>query len=519
MYDARSSGKRSRLLFAFAGHGDVDGGKGTLELEGSSLFPDDVRAILDAIDADETHLLFDSCNSFFVVHPRRPGGKAFATREAPGTSISTKRGAPGVFLSTSAEAQVWEWSQLEGGIFSHAIRSGLAGAADLNRDHRITYRELESFVEVAVADIDDAVYRPRLYVKAESDDTVIVELKGDTDRTLVLDGFAGRLTLRDPRGVRLVDVHPAPGYSPRLHVPKGPLELIAELPDAGRKRLGSLEISDDIDTVRPADVGVGDGAARGASAALEKLFLRPFGPDAVTSGARGDDVADVVYGLTRAQEERITLQLRIFADDGQRRRLSQFAVGAVGSVGVGTFFAASAAAYGFDLRSVDVGTAVAIGAAVALPAAAAGVVAVMPTPEEDVLAAFEAAPHATPQQRAVRAAAAVEAYEAHADDDNIDTWVYAGALVSSGVVLAAAGAVLTQAQLTLIQDGVVVGAEPFDELRLVGAAIVAAGIAEVIAGASFPLWQRTGNQTLTALMVGDPEPVIDRDAPGVEATP
>ncbi len=119
----------------------------------------------------------------------------------------------------------------------------------------------------------------------------------------------------------------------------------------------------------------------------------------------------------------------------------------------------------------------------------------------------------------MRAAAAVEAYEAHADDDNIDTWVYAGALVSSGVVLAAASAVLTQAQLTLIQDGVVVGAEPFDELRLVGAAIVAAGIAEVIAGASFPLWQRTGNQTLTALMVGDPEPVIDRDAPGLEATP
>jgi len=40
----------------------------------------------------------------------------------------------GVFLSTSAESEVFGWSELQSGVFSHAVRSGLMGAADANHD-------------------------------------------------------------------------------------------------------------------------------------------------------------------------------------------------------------------------------------------------------------------------------------------------------------------------------------------------------------------------------------------------
>jgi hypothetical protein len=520
---ARAAGRSTRLLFAFAGHGDVIDGKGTLELEDGALLPDDVRALLDAVDADESHLLLDSCNSFFVVHPRRPGGRAFATKKDAGAGIVTRRGAPNVFLSTSAEAQVWEWSQLEGGIFSHAVRSGLAGGADANGDARVTYGELSAFVETATADVDSALYRPRLYVRAAGDDVVLFELR--RGRALSIEGFVGRVTVRDGRGVRLLDVHPATGFAPTLRVPAGPLEVVAErtpddepshardmsAADDARRLLVAGEVTGDVTVVRPGDL-VPSTAPRGLTAALEKLFLRPFGPGTPRPATADDD--DEVYGLTVAQEQRIALQLEVFADDARRERLLLASIGAAAAATSIAFSAGTMVAMDFDpfaARPEIAASFIGMTAALAvLPLGVAGSCALFcPFAAETVWRDFEAAPHATPRERAARAAVAVEKYARFAEDDVDATWIVAGGIVTVGLTTATMGWLLTRAQLNVYDDrDRLVRSEPIREMRTIGAVQLASGVGMAVMGASLPLWGAGRNAVMAELLRGDPEPVI-----------
>jgi len=528
---ARAHGRRTSLVFAFAGHGDVVDGKGTLELEDDALFPDDVRALLDVVDADENHLLFDSCNSFFVVHPRRPGGRSFATRHDTTNGLkTTKRGVPHVFLSTSAEAQVWEWSQLEGGIFSHAVRSGLAGAADSDRDSAVTYGELRAFVENAVADIDGEIYKPRLFLSDASDDVVLLRLRGG--RALELAGFAGRVTVRDARGVRILDVHPSPGFAPVVHLARGvggeheALEVVAEMQSDGRVVLTTLEVapadgpSEDVVRVEPAHLAVGN-TPRGTSTALERLFARPFGPEvfaahAATRARVGDvgDAIDDVYGLTIAQERRIGLQLDVFARDARTRRLGIVAEGGVASLATAGYLAGIAAGLPDPRLFMQPDVMLANAAAVALPLAFVAPFAIVPSTEERIASAFVAAPHTTQRERMLRASRAVAAYDEAAANEAVDRWTSALVLVGGGVLVGAFGALLTQAEISFIENGEDAGSVPFTELRALGAGVVASGVGLVGAGVTLPFWFTSPRETLQALQASDPDPLLIVTPPG-----
>jgi len=150
--EARRMGQHIGFYFVFAGHGDVDGGRGFLELSDGAFTADDLDALLRRIGADEAHVILDSCNSFFVLNPRKPGGRRFATPHDAAERLARQLPNVGVFLSTSAEAEVFEWSELQSGVFSHTVRSGLMGAADANHDGRVSYEELAAFVATAAVE-------------------------------------------------------------------------------------------------------------------------------------------------------------------------------------------------------------------------------------------------------------------------------------------------------------------------------------------------------------------------------
>jgi hypothetical protein len=101
--EARRAGRLVRFYFAFAGHGDVDKGRGFLELIDGPFTSDDLDALLRRIGASEAHVILDSCNSFFVVNPRRPGGRRFGTPRDAAENLARRLPNVGVFLSTSAE--------------------------------------------------------------------------------------------------------------------------------------------------------------------------------------------------------------------------------------------------------------------------------------------------------------------------------------------------------------------------------------------------------------------------------
>jgi hypothetical protein len=129
---AQRAGHETELYFIFAGHGDVAQGEGFIELADGRFSSSDLKRWLQALPFTRAHVILDSCNSFFMLGVRKPGGRHFATSEDAARALASRLPNVGVFLSTSAEGEAFEWSEIQSGIFSHLVRSGLLGAADAN---------------------------------------------------------------------------------------------------------------------------------------------------------------------------------------------------------------------------------------------------------------------------------------------------------------------------------------------------------------------------------------------------
>ena len=255
---ARQAGRPTTLYFVFAGHGDVEEGRGFLELADGRLGAADLEALVAKVGAAQTHLILDSCNSYFMIRPRKPGGLPLAAglaQEAAGFAGGPQVGA---FLSTSSEQTVYEWSEIQSGIFSYLVRSGLMGAADANRDGRITYDELRGFVGVASRNVPNPAVRPNVFSRAPSGDGGQVLLDLNLGRARALELPAGqRFILRNADGFRLAELHTEARFSPTVRVWGGrelhfetvvaagsagnrPARLTFEVPDSGPLAFANL---------------------------------------------------------------------------------------------------------------------------------------------------------------------------------------------------------------------------------------------------------------------------------------
>lgn len=306
-----SSPSPTTLLLYYAGHGDAERGTGSLLLEDGRLLHADLRRAVDTIGASTTHVVLDACNAFFVAHARGAGGRAWATADTAGAALASTKSDVGLFLSTSAEAQVYEWSQLEGGIFSHAFRSGLRGAADVDLDGLVTYRELEAFVRTATEQLTNKVYVPHVFSRAPARGDVLLDLRAAPRVALAPPPTAepARLTVRDAAGTIVVDVRPEPGFTPRVLLPAG--ELLVEIEDAAGGR-SERRLGDDEST--PLLVG-----ARGPAPLLGRLFEEAWGPAAFGRFLRRPPPVEV-FGLSAAQEQRLLLHLRTMRDAARETR-------------------------------------------------------------------------------------------------------------------------------------------------------------------------------------------------------
>ncbi len=204
-----SSGQETQVYFVFAGHGDVDQGTGFIELGDARFTASDLETWLRQIPFTRAHVILDSCNSFFMLGVRKPGGRHFAMPEDDARALASRMPNVGVFLSTSAEGEAFEWSEIQSGIISHVVRSGLLGAADVNGDGTVSYLELAGFVETATADVRNANMRPHIYARGpfSRDDAPIVELRkrADARRFQLSDATPVRIRLRDQQGLPILE--------------------------------------------------------------------------------------------------------------------------------------------------------------------------------------------------------------------------------------------------------------------------------------------------------------------------
>jgi hypothetical protein len=339
-----------------------------------------------------------------------------------------------VFVSTSAEAQVWEWDQLQGGVFSHAVRSGLRGAADANADARVTYAELLAFVDVAASGLVDSVYAPRVHARAPRGDDVLVDL-GPTPRVpLEAETPGARLTLRDDSGGIVVDVRAEAGFVPVVVVPRGPLWLEED----GRGRPFIVDES----SSTPSSSWAGAGAtARGPPGVVARLWTTGFGPAAMTATrAKTAQPATEVFGLSTAQEQRLLLHLRTLRDDAVRARHLAQGAGARWS-GTAALGLGAAALGSLGLEQYQ--SALMLSGIAGLTAAFAvvqGTGVLIPIGDDERLAtAILATPATSARERAARVTQAVETIEASADGGPGRRLALGAVGIGSGVLLSAMG--------------------------------------------------------------------------------
>ncbi|HTU60673.1 MAG TPA: hypothetical protein VMF89_19610, partial [Polyangiales bacterium] len=309
-------------------------GQGYLDLADGRLTARELDELVIArLRAERVHLVLDSCNSYFLLSPRKPGGKRWSNPQDAPRDLLAKYPHVGALLSTSAEAVTYEWSEIQSGVFSYEVRAGLRGAADLNADGQITYAELSGFIRVANRPIVNDLYRPKVFSRSPAadqrrDDAVIAELPRSAPRRLILGpDTRRRLTLRDHHGVRLLDLHKERGTSALLTLPPSAALSVQErvasaerptltdyaLPDAGELQLEALH-------ARTAEQ-----QGRGEPPLFDMLFAEPFGTESferALNEAKAHDEAPT--GVTERDAERLRLHLSLIGRQaaGSRKDLA-----------------------------------------------------------------------------------------------------------------------------------------------------------------------------------------------------
>lgn len=275
---AKAQGVLTEVFFVFAGHGNVKDGQAYLSLEDARLPGKDLAEALAGVPAARIHVVVDACYSYFLAYGRGAGGQRRAI--APGFSQAAKLASDeriGLLLSTSSARESHEWEGFQGGVFSHEIRSGLFGAADVDGDGVVGYREIAAFVQRANGSVPNEKYRPDVWAKPPQGTDAFVDLRGARKRRLEIGGEqAGRYLLEDSRGVRLADFHSAPGQALGLLRPMaapGALYL-RRLADEREFAIAGSEDVVALSALSPAEPRVhGRGAAHDA---FQRLFDLPF---------------------------------------------------------------------------------------------------------------------------------------------------------------------------------------------------------------------------------------------------
>jgi hypothetical protein len=215
MAQDRKAGRAPVLYFIFTGHGQRGpAGEGTVSLlDGPFTRTDLYTQVIAPSPASFIHLIVDACDSYFFVNARGalpigPAQTAAVTQQLASRELD-RYPQVGVVLSTSSAQESHEWSAISAGVFSHQVRSALAGAADVNGDGRVEYSELTAFIAAASQGVEDVRGRLDIFARPPALDrsAPLTDLSHNTGLgyLLVPEGLSGRMWVEDTRGVRVAD--------------------------------------------------------------------------------------------------------------------------------------------------------------------------------------------------------------------------------------------------------------------------------------------------------------------------
>jgi hypothetical protein len=241
---------RRELFVYYSGHSDEDG----LLLGGERVGYKELRQWIDGTAAEVRIAVLDSCASGALI--RLKGG---VRRQAFLSDASTQARGHAFLTASSADEAAQESDRIGAAFFTHYLLSGMRGAADSNRDGRVTLNEAYQFAynetlqrtETSRAGAQHPAYDIQL---AGTGDLVITDLHTSNARLVLGRELFGRIYVRDASGHLLVELRKEPSYPVELGLEPGAYRVVmdsdgrifeakAELANGGQVELNKNQFS------------------------------------------------------------------------------------------------------------------------------------------------------------------------------------------------------------------------------------------------------------------------------------
>ncbi|MBI4978550.1 MAG: caspase family protein [Spirochaetes bacterium] len=214
---AKSAKSRTEVIFYYSGHSDEEG----LKFNGETYRYAELKEAIEKLSADMHIVILDSCSSGALT--RLKGGA-----KRPAFVFDTDASAKGyAFLtSSSVDEASQESDAIEGSFFTHALVSGLRGAADVTQDKKVTlneayqfaYNETLAHTERTEGGAQHPAYAMRI---SGAGDVVMTDIR-NTTATLTLDeSLYGRVAVRDANGRLVVELSKSQGQEFELGLEPG----------------------------------------------------------------------------------------------------------------------------------------------------------------------------------------------------------------------------------------------------------------------------------------------------------
>ncbi|MBN2717529.1 MAG: caspase family protein [Deltaproteobacteria bacterium] len=291
---SRSRGDRTELIFYYSGHSDELG----LLLENEVYTYREMRHQINTLPARVRVGILDSCASGALV--RVKGG----VRTAPFlVDASAEVEGVAILTSSAADEVAQESDKVGGSYFTHFLVSGMRGAADADRDGRVTLNEsyAYAFDETLhrTTDTQAGAQHPNYDFRlAGAGDFVLTDLRTTEAAIIFAPEVLGRIYVRDSKGNLVAEINKSSNRPIRLGVQPG--KYIITIDSKSELRRGKTTVGrnrpvringDSLQRIsRGATVARGDGAS--GAAELDNTEAAPgyrpvavgFAPQLSTNG-------------------------------------------------------------------------------------------------------------------------------------------------------------------------------------------------------------------------------------------
>jgi hypothetical protein len=235
---AERSGEKSEFVVYYSGHSDDNG----LLLGGERLGYEALRKDIEGIGADLRVAIVDSCSSGSLT--RAKGG---TSRPAFLFDASSDMTGHAFLTASSADESAQESDRLGGSFFTHFLVSGLRGAADLDGKGLVTLNEAYAFAfRETLASTENTKYgaqHPAYEINLTgSGDLVFTDLRATTGGLSLAKDLAGRIYIRDARGLLAVELGKPEGKAMDIGLEPGRYDIVLDR-EGGRYR-GTVSVGD-----------------------------------------------------------------------------------------------------------------------------------------------------------------------------------------------------------------------------------------------------------------------------------